>query len=228
MQEENRHTGNKKGDKPECPVRYEELKALMRKARLVTIVLGGPPLGGQSGFAKDTTQLLGAKGIQVYHLSFDDEPHKLNATKEGDLVGSDTVMELMYNRIRDICSEQLKDGERPDHTSLLLLDGVPHTFEQAGEIQQMLGDRLLAIIVLQVSLRELTLRQQNVWNDDDPDWLGKRIRTYFGETIQVLESMGNINHPLLQVSNGKGEAAQVLAPFIFGSCFTATVETGCD
>lgn len=159
---------NKNTGKPECLNRWEELHELMEKAKLFAIVLGGPQLGGKNGFTRETADSLKEKDIMVYHLSTGDElrrmkDEKANQTmKEGNLVGSDIVMMLVQNRIKEICDNLLQEGIQPEHPSLLVLDGVPRTADQAEELHQMLGKRLKIVIVLDVSKEELRRRMNNV------------------------------------------------------------------
>lgn len=160
----------------------------------VTFILGGP------GSGKSTQCRLLAEKYNLTHLSVGDllrsEKSLAPIIRKGDLVLSETTLDLIQARIKGV-NEQI------------LLDGFPRSLENLFMWKfRMKG--LPPLIYLDCSEQELRSRTSRRSREDDlPETLNRRLKTFYEQTLPILEMYQRCYPDHLTVINAQKPKDQI-------------------
>ncbi|MEO1021269.1 MAG: adenylate kinase [Bacteroidota bacterium] len=175
----------------------------------MTIILFGPPGAGkgtQANLIQNEYVIPHLSTGNIFRAAIKNETPlglKVKAIMDaGELVSDETV--------NDLVEDELKD---PKYASGYILDGYPRTVNQAqalDTIQEKLGQKTDALIVLEVPNDELISRilsRGQGRSDDNEESVKNRLQVYENETAPVIayyEEKGIVRH-----INGVGTLEEV-------------------
>lgn len=191
------------------------------------LILFGPPGAGKGTQAKILEETLGIPQLSTGDMLRAEVAAKTTLgqrveaiMERGDLVSDEIIVEIIKERI-----------SRPDCKEGFLLDGFPRTRPQAQSLTDMLtleGKKIDYVVEIKVPDEVLMERSENRKKeairkgeeprpDDNPEVMGKRLKTYWDQTAPVLsyykildvhkevdgtQNIGEVTKDILDIVNG--------------------------
>lgn len=164
----------------------------------VTFVLGGP------GSGKSTQCKLLSEKYKLTHLSVGDllrsEKSLAPIIQRGDLVLSETTLDLVQKRIQG-------------SSEMILLDGFPRSLESffMWKFRMRSVPSLIYFDCSEQLLRERTLQRSR--EDDLPEAVNRRLEAFYDQTLPILEMYQKCYPDRLSVINAQKSKEQVFKEF---------------
>jgi len=145
----------------------------------------GPPGSGKGTLCKKIQQDYNCKYLSAGDLlRKTNNPEILRIVNSGNLVPSETIVELIKNRLDENIYE------------FVLLDGFPRSIDNLEHFENCIGsiDVFINLFAREDAICERLLKRKDDRNDDVLDIIKNRIRVYQEQTERVLENINNIVH----------------------------------